>query len=221
MIQPLFMVIFSEMALALLMLFKTPLRKLVIMGLDRLKRGRGPIMVKTVVGTVFVVLMSSVYSMIKIHKRGIDDGALNPTNQVLIAKHLLEATLMGASIFFALMIDRLHHYIRELHIRRKSVEAVKKQNRVSEDVKVGSSQEIKALEEETAALRGKLKQLESELESQTKVISVAEANAVALRKQSEGFLLEYDRLLEENQNLRTQLKSLDRKLSLSGSKKNM
>lgn len=93
--QLLFTVILSEMALILVLLFKTPLRKLVILGLDRVKRGRGPIMVKTVGATVFVVLLSSVFSMTKIQKRWIDEGAVNPTDQVLMAKHMLEATLMG------------------------------------------------------------------------------------------------------------------------------
>lgn len=66
------------------------------MGLDRLKRGRGPLMVKTVAGTLVVVLASSIYSMINLQKREIEDGgAVNPTDQVLMAKHLLEATLMG------------------------------------------------------------------------------------------------------------------------------
>lgn len=95
MIQLLFVLIFSEMALILLLLFKTPLRKLVIMGLDRVKRGRGPIVAKTVAGTMSLVLMSSVYSMMEIKKRWIDDGVVIPTDQVLMAKHLLEATLMG------------------------------------------------------------------------------------------------------------------------------
>ena len=99
--QLLFAVIFWEMALILVLLFKTPLRKLVILGLDRVKRGHGPIMVKTVAGTVVIVLISSVYSMTKIQKRWIDEGALNPTDQVLMAKHLLEATLMGnRNLFF-------------------------------------------------------------------------------------------------------------------------
>ena len=66
----------------------------------------------------------------------------------------------------------------------------------------------------------KLKQLESEIETKTKEAKAAETNAEAPRKQSVGFLLEYDRLLEENQNLRNQLQSLDRRLSHSGSKKN-
>uniref|UniRef100_A0A6N2KIZ0 Endoplasmic reticulum transmembrane protein n=1 Tax=Salix viminalis TaxID=40686 RepID=A0A6N2KIZ0_SALVM len=183
MIQLLFTVIFSEMAMILLFVFKTPSRKLLIMSLDRVKRGRGPVMVKTVAGTVFVVLMSSVYSMVKIQKRGFHDGGVvNPSDQVLMAKHLLEATLM------------------ELRMRRKTMEDVKKQNRSFEDGKV---EETKALEAEASTLREKLKQLESELEVKTKEVNTSEANAVALSKQSEGFLLEYDRLLEENQNLRS------------------
>ncbi|RDX63057.1 B-cell receptor-associated protein 31 [Mucuna pruriens] len=167
-------------------------------------------------------LEASLYSILKIHNRGIQDSAaVNPTDQVLMAKHLLEATLMGAVLFLALMIDRLHHYIRELRIRRKGMEVVKKQTRGFEDGKVAYSEEIKAGEEERARLRAELGRLESELLSKTKDADVAEANVTALRKQSEGFLLEYDRLLEENQNLRNQLQSLDRKLSYSGSKKNI
>lgn len=200
--------------------FKTPFRKLVIMSLDRVKRGRGPVMVKTVAGTVSVVLASSIYSMMKIKKRWIDEGAMNPTDQVLMAKHLLESTLMGSALFLALMIDRLHHYMRELRIRRKSMEAVKKQGRGFEDGKLGLSEDVKVLEEEISTLCAQFKELESKLEAKTKEAATAEASAVALRKQSEGFLLEYDRLLEENQNLRNQLQSLDWRSSHSVSKKN-
>ncbi|KAF5728576.1 B-cell receptor-associated 31-like [Tripterygium wilfordii] len=210
MIQLLFTVIFSEMVLVLLLLFKTPLRKLAIMGLDRSKRGRGPVVVTTVAGTVSVVLMSSVYSMVKIQERWIDEGSIsNPTDQVLMAKHQLEATLMGSILFLALMVDRLHHYIRELHIRRKSMEAIKKQARGFEDGKSISSEEMKVLGEERTAMQEKLKNLESELETKTREVNAAEANQVALRNQSEGFLLEHDRLLSENQQLRSQLQSLD------------
>lgn len=100
------------------------------------------------------------------------------------------------------------------------MEAIKKQSRAMEDGKVSKSEEIKALEEERTTLQTKLKQLETELDSKTNDATTSEANVVALRKQSEGLLLEYDRLLEENQNLRGQLQSVDRRLSRSGSKKN-
>ncbi|GFP90185.1 hypothetical protein PHJA_001162400 [Phtheirospermum japonicum] len=221
MIQLLFTLIFAEMALIVVFVFKTPLRKLVVMSLDRVKRGRGPIVVKTVAGTVFVVMLATVYNVVAIQRRWIQEGEVNPTDQILLAKHLLEASLMGFSLFLALMIDRLHHYIRELRIRRKTMEAVKKQNRVFEESKPQFSEEIKALEEEKTKLHGRVKQLETELGEKTKEASSAETNAIALKKQSEGFLLEYDRLLEENQNLRSQLQSIDRRLSFSESKKVM
>lgn len=90
------------------------------------------------------------------------------------------------------------------------MEAAKKQNRVFEDGKTPVSEEIKALEEEITPLRARIKQLQSELQEKTEEANNAEAHALALKKQSEGFLMEYDRLLEENQNLRSQLQSLDR-----------
>ena len=95
MIQVLYTVISAEMALILTLLFKTPLQKLVIITLDRLKRGRGPIMVKTIAATVLIVLTSSVYSIIKIQKRTIEGGIANPTDQVLMSKYMLEASLTG------------------------------------------------------------------------------------------------------------------------------
>ncbi|KAK4711440.1 hypothetical protein R3W88_005953 [Solanum pinnatisectum] len=218
MIQVLFTVIFAEMALILLLIFKTPLRKLVIMGMDRVKRGRGPIVVKTTGGTIFIVMLSSIYSVVSIHKRWIDeDGNVTPTDQILMAQHLLEASLMGFSLFLALMIDRLHHYIRELRMR--SMEAVNKQNRGFEDGKNGASDDMNSLEEEASALRLKIKKLEATVEEKAKESSDAEANVVALKKQSEHFLRENDSLHEDNQNLRAQVQSLDQRSSNSDVKK--
>ncbi|KAJ0989232.1 hypothetical protein J5N97_007588 [Dioscorea zingiberensis] len=217
MIQLLFTLLAAEVALVFVLLFKTPLRKLAIMALDRLKRGRGPVMVKTVAGTVLIVLASSVYSMAKIQNRSTEIGSLTPTDQVLMSRHLLEASLMGYSLFLALIIDRLHHYIRELRGLRKSMEAAMKQNRALEEAR---SDDIKAKEKEVSDLTVKIKQLEMASEERLKEAKAAEANAFALKRQSESFLLEYDRMLEENQNLRNQLQSIDLMLSHTDSKKN-
>ncbi|PON62216.1 B-cell receptor-associated protein [Trema orientale] len=219
MIELLYMVIVAEMALILTLIFKTPLRKLVIMSLDKIKRGRGPVMVKTVAMTVFVVLVFSLYSMAKIQNRTIEAGAVNPTDQVLMAKHMLEASLMGFLLFLSLMIDRLHHYIRELRLLRKTMEAAKKQNKGHEDGK--NAEELTTLEQDMATLRGRIKKLESECETKTGDAKAAEAKVEALRKQSEGLLMEYDHLLEENQNLRNQLESIDQNLSQSDNKKSI
>ncbi|THU49197.1 hypothetical protein C4D60_Mb06t07010 [Musa balbisiana] len=219
MIQLLFAVLSAEVAVAVTLLFKTPLRKLVVLGLDRLKRGRGPVMVKTIAGTVLVVLASSLYSIAKISSGSAELGALTPTDQVLMSRHLLEASLMGYSLFLALIIDRLHHYVRELRGLRKSMEAVLKQNRVLEEAKTGGSSEVKELDGMIAGLNEQIKQLKSESEDRLQEAKAAEARAAALKKQSEDLLLEYDRLLEDNQNLRNQLNSIDNRLSFSDAKK--
>lgn len=101
MIQLLFTLLAAEAGMAAALLFRTPLRKLAMLALDTLKRGRGPVMVRTVAATVLVVLASSIHGIAKIrgHASGDIDGAgagvLTPTDQVLLARHLLEASLMG------------------------------------------------------------------------------------------------------------------------------
>ncbi|KAK9924525.1 hypothetical protein M0R45_032890 [Rubus argutus] len=216
MLQLLYTVIFSEMALILMLLFKSPLRKLVILGMDKLKRGKGPVMVKTVAGTVFAVLMASVYNLNDIKRRTIESGALNPTDEVLMSMKMLEISLMGFFLFLSLMIDRLHHYIRELRFLRKSMEAAKKQNQNTQEEK---NEDRKTLVQENESLRTRVKNLESEYETKEQKAKVAGAEVEALRKQSEGLLLEYDRLLAENENLRDQLKSIDQSISHSDDKK--
>lgn len=216
MMQLLYTVIFSQMALILTLLFKTPLRKLVILGLDKLKRGKGPIVVKTVGGTVAAVLFANVYNLNEIKNRTNESGMLNPTDEVLMSMKMLEISLMGFFLFLSLMIDRLHHYIRELRFLRKAMEAAKKQNQTTQEEK---NEGHKTLVQENDTLRAKVKNLESEYETKEKKAKGAGAEVEALRKQSEGLLLEYDRLLAENQNLRDQLKSIDQSISHSDDKK--
>jgi B-cell receptor-associated protein 31 len=219
MIQLLFILMAAEMVTILLLLFKTPLRKFLIMTLDRVKRGRAPLVVKTVAATVFVIMMYSVYSIRDIQSRPID--VLNPTDQVLLANHMLEASLMGFLLFLSLMIDRLHHYIRELRLLRKTMEAAKKQSRSFEEGKSGGSEELKTASEEVSNLKSKISKLESECETKEKEARSAEANSVALKNQSDGFLSELDRLQSENKSLRSQLQSIDQSfLSHSDGKKN-
>jgi len=101
------MVIFAEAAVVMLLLFNSPLRRLLLSALDGMKRGRGPIIVKTISGTIFVVLSSGVYNSVMIQRRGKSDEAadLSPTDQVLFAKHLLESSLMGIFLYNLSCID--------------------------------------------------------------------------------------------------------------------
>lgn len=224
MIQLLFTVLAAEAGVAVALFFKTPLRKLAMLAVDRLKRGRGPVMVRTVAATVLVVLASSVHSMAKIRGRAAADldaaGGLTPTDQVLLARHLLEASLMGYSLFLALVIDRLHNYIREIRGLKKNLEAVSKQNKTLEEAKHGRSNESKPYQEDIASLNEEIKKLKLQLKEKAEEAKNAEAKALAAQKQSEGQSLRYDRLLEDNKHLRDQLQSADSTLSRSDGKKN-
>uniref|UniRef100_A0A0D9WEI3 Endoplasmic reticulum transmembrane protein n=1 Tax=Leersia perrieri TaxID=77586 RepID=A0A0D9WEI3_9ORYZ len=220
MIQLLFTLLAAEAALVLVLLFRTPARRLALLAIDRAKRGRGPVMVRTVAATMFVVLGSSGYSIAKIRRRVGDLGQLTPTDQVLASRHLLEASLMGYSLFIGLIIDRLHHYIRELRTMKKNMEAVTKQSRALEEAKHGSTEEIQQYQKEISGLNKKVQELKHLSETKTEELKTAEANALALQKQSEGLLTEYERLIAENEEFRNQLQSMDRRLSHSDNKKN-
>lgn len=221
MINLLYTIILSQTLTILLLLFKTPLRKLIILGLDRLKRGRGPVVVKTIAATVLVVFVSTVYGIADVMNREVEPGMINPTDQVLLARNMLDASLMGFILFMGLMIDRLHHYIRELRLLRKAMEAAKKQSRSFEDVKNANPDEFKAMGEEITILKSKIKNLESECAAKTDEAKTAEAKVEAMKKQSERLLLEYDELMQDNKNLRSQLQSIDQDLSHSELKKSI
>lgn len=103
MLQLLFSVIFCQMALILLLMFKTPLRKLVIFTLDRVKRGRGPLVVKSVSATVFVIMMYNIYSVQEIYSRPLE--SFNPTDQVLLAHQILQASFMGKLAYLIIIFS--------------------------------------------------------------------------------------------------------------------
>ncbi|KAK7372007.1 hypothetical protein VNO80_05375 [Phaseolus coccineus] len=126
MIQLLFMLLIIQMALILILSFANPIRKLVVKGLDLSKQGRGPLVTKTVAATMLVVFSSTVYTITQIQKRLKDAGAVNPTDEVVMAHRLLEASLLGFSLFLGLIIDRQHYYIREINLMRKNFETAKK-----------------------------------------------------------------------------------------------
>ncbi|KVI02310.1 uncharacterized protein LOC112501177 [Cynara cardunculus var. scolymus] len=123
----LFTMLAIEIGMIMILLFHSPLRNLVMMGLDRLKQGRGLVTSRTVAATLFVVFVFNVYSIVKTQKRMMDVGSTNPTDQVLMANHVLEASLMGFCLFLGLMIDRIHYYVKELWLLRKSLKAVHSQ----------------------------------------------------------------------------------------------
>ena len=83
------------------------LRKLVILTLDRVKRGRGPVVVKTVGGIVFVVLWSSVYSVVKMRNCTIE-APIKFSCPSLCLKPLLWNTITIVIILISSFLDDIN-----------------------------------------------------------------------------------------------------------------
>lgn len=89
-----FLVVGIEVVVAFLLMVKIgPLRELVMQGLDQVKMRRGT--VKPVAGTIFAILASNLFSILKISNKGAKHGTLTPMDQVLWRTNLLQVTLMG------------------------------------------------------------------------------------------------------------------------------
>lgn len=211
MIQLLFLVLFVEAVVAFLMLVKIgPLRELVMKSLDQVKMGKGPATVKTIAGTMSVILLSSLMNIVKIQNKGAKLGTMSPMDQVLWRTHLLEASLMGFTLLLGFLIDRIHHYLGKLVTIRSKVgaskeefEKLEKEKQQLKEKEKKTSKEITSLQNELSKLTEEVKKLKLESQEKDKKVEIAEAHVSSLQKQAADLLLEYDRLLEDNQNLQS------------------
>lgn len=105
----------------------------------------------------------------------------------------------------------MHHYLQKLTRLRGDVgtskeefEKLQKERAQLKEKDEQASKEIKLLQEKVSTLTEDLKKLKLEAQEKDKVVETAEAHVLSLQKQAADLLLEYDRLLEDNQNLQTQ-----------------
>jgi B-cell receptor-associated protein 31 len=103
---------------------------------------------------------------------------------------------------------------------KKNMEAVTKQSRVLEEAKLGGTEEMQGYQKKIDSLTEEVQLLKQQSVSKTEELKTAERNTLALRKQSEGLLTEYERLISENEELRKKLQTVEVRLSNSDSKKN-
>ncbi|XP_057781037.1 uncharacterized protein LOC130999515 [Salvia miltiorrhiza] len=210
MIPLFFLVVCGEGFVAFLLMVKIgPLRELVMKGLDQVKMRRGT--VSTIAGTIFVILLSDLFSIVKIQNKGSKHGAMTPMDQVIWRTNLLEATLMGFSLFLGFLVDRMHHYMRKLTKLRSStgvstreVERLEREKLQLKEKEERAAEEAKQLQQEISSLFDDLKKVKMETAEKDERLDTAEAHVVALQKQAADLLLEYDRLLEDNQILQNQ-----------------
>ena len=124
----------------------------------------------------------------------------------------MEIGFAGYTLFLALVIDRLHHYIRKLvglkravSTSQKEIDKLQEEKVTFKDKEEKPSKDIRLLKEEIASFNDKLQNVKTETKQAEKRALDAEAHVVALQQQSQDLLLEYDRLLEDNQNLQQRL----------------
>ncbi|CAA0834209.1 B-cell receptor-associated protein 31-like [Striga hermonthica] len=164
--------------------------------------------VLTIAGTIFVILLSNLISILKIQNKGAKHGTMTPMDQVMWRTNLLEATLMGFSLCLGFLIERIHHYMQKLikirsnrGVSKQEYGRLEKEKMELKEMEEKAAAEIKRLRKELSSVTENLNKLKVELAEKEKQVETAEAHVVALQKQAEDLLLEYDRLLEDNQNL--------------------
>lgn len=87
---------------------------------------------------------------------------------------------------------------------KEELERLQKEKTQLKEKEEKASKELKLLQEEISKLSESLKKVKLESEEKDKKVETAEAHVAALQKQAADLLLEYDRLLEDNQNLQNQ-----------------
>lgn len=205
------------------------------------RMGKGPFIVKVLAGFTLINLASTLHGIYKIQRRSSKMGSPTAADHFILRTYLLESFLEGSFLLLLLVIRQLYHNFCPVDLLKSKLEALKEQCQAAQNEltclqreynhlqaeKNGriererrkAQKEIGSLKDIVAELRQKMENLKLESLQKDKVVKAAEANSRALQKQSEGLLLEYDRLLDDNENLRSQLVSIDRRLSYSDTKK--
>ncbi|KAL1565734.1 hypothetical protein AAHA92_01424 [Salvia divinorum] len=173
MIPLFFVVVCGEGLVAFLFMVKIgPLRELVMKGLDEVKARRGTVL--TIAGTIFVILLSCLFSVVGIQNKGSKHGAMAPMDQVIWRTNLLEATLMGFSLFLGFLIDRMHHFMRRLSKLRSStgvltreVERLEREKVRMREMGERAAEEAKQLQQEISSLIDDLEMVKVRLRRRT------------------------------------------------------
>ncbi|KAL4588974.1 hypothetical protein LXL04_001875 [Taraxacum kok-saghyz] len=212
MIYLLFTVLFAEMIIILLLLLKTPLREPLIDVFDASKQGKAQLVVKSIGATVFIVMMYNIYTVLEIRSCSVDSP-----NRVILVNRILEASLMGISLFLLLIMDSLHQHIKQVVMLKQTIMAINKQNQAFEDINIKNSHLAKSIKQDLSKLTTAMKKLESECDKKERDVQSRKANSSALKSQLEGLHVDYDYLLTENKDLKDQLRDINQKLSHSNS----
>ncbi|KAL2635016.1 hypothetical protein R1flu_006495 [Riccia fluitans] len=224
------LVLIAEGCVALLLVSGIkPFVKTASLIVDITKTTKGKTVTRTLAAILIIHLSFTVANLVKT-KKNLAEHHVYRTELSIMHNVELEAAFSGFILVLLIMIQRAHFLLRDAKGLRLSLDVLKKQskNAQSEYLRLQQEQkgdretpnelqELKSLVEE---MRDKVENLQIEVHTKEKEAKAAEANVLAIRKQTEGIRLEYERLLEENENLKSQLAYLDRSQDRLEVKKN-
>ncbi|KAH8966212.1 hypothetical protein BDL97_03G013000 [Sphagnum fallax] len=201
-----------------------------------LKSKTGSTLAKAVSAAFVVLFASNISNVFRVQKRIAKIGA-SQADQSIIRSQLLEITLIGYCLLLGLMMTSLDSFLKQVDALTRNTNVLKKQakgaqeeylrlqseqqnSKKSKDEELAAAMEIKSLKDVVSDLRNKLERLQLDANSKEKEVKVLKVSMRALEKQTEGFRLEYNRLMDDNESLRNQLTVFDRKHSTLELKKN-
>ncbi|KAL3692724.1 hypothetical protein R1sor_006375 [Riccia sorocarpa] len=205
-----------------------PLVKTACLIVDMTKTTKGASVTKTLVAVLIILLAFCLSNLVKTRKYFANH--VYNTELTMVRNAELEAAYGGFILLLLIMIKRAHFFLRDSQGLRLSLDVLKKQskNAQSEYLRLQQEQkgdrepsnELQELKRIVEEMREKVENSQIEVQTKEKEAKAAEANVLAIRKQTEGIRLEYERLLEENENLKSQLSSFDRSQDRLEFKKN-
>ncbi|KAF5787279.1 putative B-cell receptor-associated protein 29/31 [Helianthus annuus] len=208
-----FTIAFAQMIIIILLLFETPFRNPLVLRLDQFKIGKPQLAVKSFGATLFVAMMYNIYSVFELRRRFVD--AVDSSNHILLAYHMFVAYLMGFSLFLLVTVNSLHRYIKEVVMVTEIIRATKKQNRAYENCMKKRAEEAETIRKDISRLKTDIINLESECSMKEQAVQLLRAESSTLKDRLEGCLVEYDRLLTYNKDLREQLQGVNGRSSHS------
>lgn len=132
-------------------------------------------------------------------------GPINWTDGVALNLLILQASLMGFSLFAWMVLDKVHPVIMENISVRKIIKAEKKKLK---ERKLHMEDHRRVLQGKVEELTAKMKKLKMDCQRKANRARAEEAIVMELKNNFEEFRLKYDRLFDYNQTLQNQLQSI-------------
>ncbi|KAI7729258.1 hypothetical protein M8C21_002197, partial [Ambrosia artemisiifolia] len=163
-----------------------------------------------------VVGDQSVNRVLEIRRRFVTFvNAVDSPDHIVLAYHMIEACLMGFSLFLLVTVNSLHQYIKEVIMVKETIRAAKKQNQAYEDCMKKSAEEAEIIRKDISRLKTEIANLESECSLKEQAAQLLRADSSILKNKLEGCLEKYDRLLTYNKDLKEQLQGVNERSSHS------